>query len=1181
MTTQVDPALAAQIRNSDIINFVLDHFSKKSRRSFLEVLNNQRSRELQRSLLKGMRLTEKSIFESSVFRTRLLTGFEKGAGAAYLFVSLLHRHLEITITPKNTTAGEKNKHNGGTPDEEVSYGLLTVSLAYTHDILQDPKHRADRIADLEQLLNNMLADPYLETSAAAFNAYLLLEHAHEAKEPEPEPAPEPAAVPETQATPRRAGHSEALREAVAGAFGAAARPEASPVTVPVKAVNDAPDTVVRLEHSLHAVPNPPEAKPHGEAPVAAPSPAPAPEPAPEPVHETAAAPRAPEPEPEEPEEPLTDSFEIENELAFDKTPTAGCIRSLGYVRRAGRYTNLFLTANWDERIGLFIPSDLTAQFPRFGAVSLDSTSPLKLPEGAFYVLDWTQSMVYPRHNEYGELRSDFSQGISYRDALKSGRIRRMDETGGYVVVYPDLSAGSKPDFVEKIYVRFREEPSSECAADARRLHLAGVPVLLAAGDRLYGPVNLLEDSAHRAYVNFQLRSGPRLLKGFERPTAGSRHMTVVQNCVEDDVPVTVPVDVVFVSGLKRRVFDMLSDAVLLTRLSSSIAEGREERERMEEWADSHNEARELLTDNPLVSRERRRRIERLLKRVKADDEYFDSVIALLSKTIDRRIDDQSFFEEIVTRISKEPALIGRLESHRVVASRIENLRAVVSQLESRRETLDKEISSKLEQERREAQQAYKDLLEKNRRLEDECGKKREALSLMDDVDILTKQKDALQGKVDALEEKQRKFREEIDAVDEYVKQAVGRAHAYVFDGAIASKLLQAASDWENEAEETNFKARALTVSSLKRLTLTGKPLADYLVEKVRTYRDYDRDTILNFFILLTQNFLTVFSGEPGSGKTSICEILAYCLGLRTIGANPAVAQSGLWKKASDASRFLTVPVERGWTSKRDFIGYYNPLSKTFESTDARRRESFAQLDAENERGFTDIPFLMLLDEANLSPMEYYWGDFMRLCDSRTHTGETVCFGGAAAYSVPPSLRFAATINNDFTTENLSPRLLDRACIVRLPDPETCSIVVPDESDEQPIVSRAALERTFGARPLAADAEEIDSILEDIYTALRTGPGVSVSMRTRLAVRDYVSAGASVFSGDRETAYLTAIDFAVLERLLPRIDGNGADFRSELDKLQTILESTGLNRSRLELARIIERGDRSMGWYRYF
>ena len=88
MTTQVDPALAAQIRNSDIINFVLDHFSKKSRRSFLEVLNNQRSRELQRSLLKGMRLTEKSIFESSVFRTRLLTGFEKGAGAAYLFVSL-------------------------------------------------------------------------------------------------------------------------------------------------------------------------------------------------------------------------------------------------------------------------------------------------------------------------------------------------------------------------------------------------------------------------------------------------------------------------------------------------------------------------------------------------------------------------------------------------------------------------------------------------------------------------------------------------------------------------------------------------------------------------------------------------------------------------------------------------------------------------------------------------------------------------------------------------------------------------------------------------------------------------------------------------------------------------------------------------------------------------------------
>lgn len=33
------------------------------------------------------------------------------------------------------------------------------------------------------------------------------------------------------------------------------------------------------------------------------------------------------------------------------------------------------------------------------------------------------------------------------------------------------------------------------------------------------------------------------------------------------------------------------------------------------------------------------------------------------------------------------------------------------------------------------------------------------------------------------------------------------------------------------------------------------------------------------------------------------------------------------KKEYYTGRYVPVSVERGWTSKRDFIGYYNPLSK--------------------------------------------------------------------------------------------------------------------------------------------------------------------------------------------------------------------------------------------------------------
>ena len=77
---------------------------------------------------------------------------------------------------------------------------------------------------------------------------------------------------------------------------------------------------------------------------------------------------------------------------------------------------------------------------------------------------------------------------------------------------------------------------------------------------------------------------------------------------------------------------------------------------------------------------------------------------------------------------------------------------------------------------------------------------------------------------------------------------------------------------------------------------------------------------------MTQGFLTVFSGEPGSGKTSICNILGQVLGLNKVADCVDCTE----REKDSIRRFVSVSVERGWTSKRDFVGYYNPLSKTFD-----------------------------------------------------------------------------------------------------------------------------------------------------------------------------------------------------------------------------------------------------------
>lgn len=1205
------------ITASDLLNFALDHAPNKAKKEVGLYVKENLSKA---PMFKGVRTSSNTFLDGATFRNRIPTSFKNSMPSMSAFIKTLLRETHVQLL-----ADKKEKHEdpfkaAGEFAPETVYGitekLLTllkgkpeelaahVLLLFFDEFLEAdgkglsfsiPDERKDRLSEvLGVVLTALDSSEKSKAGAESFKAYVLARQPQSTQDKEASESPvEPKAKPAVAKTVRKTKTSTSAKSRVAKLVSDgfdAKKSNPATETLLTNAANTVSTETAPAEdtHKLRSKIKPSsiaaavsksnadsstasdkiQDTPLGEEPV---------------QNESAVEPPAftHDPEPEPTPYIAPDNFPIENEFNFDVQPARGKTRSLGYVRRSGKFTNLFLVANWSDTAKQFFQQDLTSTFPSYGAVSLDSAkAPLKLSEGSFFVFDWSEEIFLVRKNEYGTPRQDYRLGVDFEEVVSSGALRHLEEAGGYVVVYPDIKDDDELDLQGKVSIRFIQKADPDEEENRKLLHLNNVPVLLAVGNRLYGPLNLLEDSLHRPYVNLQLRSGSRVIKGFDRTSGEAPLLTVEESCMSDDWRVNVKVDVIFVNNLQRCAYDMLTDDGLLAKLSASIAETRTEREKLEQWAASQLETSELFCEDDRIRACRKNRIRSLLQRAETNDLYFDSVIALLSKTIDRRVNDQNFFDGIVKQLIDKPELRKRLESHRVVTTQLEHLREAVSQLETRRDTLQREITRTLEMERKQAQENNRTLLEDNRKLAKQCDERRAELGLIDDIEELEQQKSKLQSKVDDLSAQHSKISSEINAIDDHLKQAVQKAHAYAFDGAIASKLLQATSDWESDTEQTNFEGRARVVASLPRIELKGKALADALVADVQSYRAYDNNTILNFFILLTQNFLTVFSGEPGSGKTSICEILSYVLGLRSMHKLPAVAQSGLWKNPMAAQRFLTVPVERGWTSKRDFIGYYNPLSKTFESTDSRRREAFAELHAENQRGFDDIAFVMLLDEANLSPMEYYWGDFMRICDNRTHIGEYVSFGGEATYSVPDTLRFLATINNDFTTENLSPRLLDRANIVKLPEQDVRFSKQPDEREEHPIVSWHAMKDYFGPRTME-NADEVNALLEDIYAGFKNQLGISVSMRTRLAIQDYVSAGAVVFTGETEPAYRTAIDFAVVQRLMPRIDGNGKEYRERLEAMQSIFDGNGLDRSRTELAELIERGEKSMGWYRFF
>ena len=422
----------------------------------------------------------------------------------------------------------------------------------------------------------------------------------------------------------------------------------------------------------------------------------------------------------------------------------------------------------------------------------------------------------------------------------------------------------------------------------------------------------------------------------------------------------------------------------------------------------------------------------------------------------------------------------------------------------------------------------------------------------------------LQGTLGYLEERERELRQINRKLERQFEELLERKRQDIlFDGFIANKMLTAAANWEAQNLDEQYTSLIGEIRKIQPDPKSPADLKDYLCYMIGLVRpNYTEADILNIAICLTQNFLTVFYGEPGTGKTSICNIFADVLGLNKIAAAVNDAR---------ACRYVPVSVEKGWTSKRDFVGYYNPLSKTFDKNNRRIYDALRILNLEGDN--SALPFLILLDEANLSPMEFYWSDFMNLCDGLDQNS-TVNLGEDFIYKIPATLRFAATINHDHTTEVLSPRLVDRAWIITLPEIKNVP-VNEDKIDASAIeiISWQSLKNAFDPpNPSAKNFPDED--YRKIIDTLRKA-NITLSPRTSKAIWKYCTAAASFFDKN------TALDFAVAQKILPKIHGSDDDFKSWLVSFQKICADAKLYKSAQIVQKIIDRGDKNLGYFKFF
>ena len=195
-------------------------------------------------------------------------------------------------------------------------------------------------------------------------------------------------------------------------------------------------------------------------------------------------------------------------------------------------------------------------------------------------------------------------------------------------------------------------------------------------------------------------------------------------------------------------------------------------------------------------------------------------------------------------------------------------------------------------------------------------------------------------------------------------------------------------------------------------------LAQFIVDYARNSRlhlSYTVEDIATFIAGMGTTKLSILQGMSGTGKTSLPKIFSEAL----------------------YSRCDIVEVESSWRDKNELLGYYNEFSKTYTPKKFTQALYRAKLNP-------DVLTFIVLDEMNLSRIEYYFSDFLSLMENeadkrelqllnvgvfRKSYGKTIPYLGLTdghTLKIPSNVWFVGTANRDESTFEISDKVYDRA-----------------------------------------------------------------------------------------------------------------------------------------------------------
>ena len=187
---------------------------------------------------------------------------------------------------------------------------------------------------------------------------------------------------------------------------------------------------------------------------------------------------------------------------------------------------------------------------------------------------------------------------------------------------------------------------------------------------------------------------------------------------------------------------------------------------------------------------------------------------------------------------------------------------------------------------------------------------------------------------------------------------------------------------------------------------------NYAASKLKLY--YDEKMIKLFIASLASTKVVILQGISGTGKTS----LAYAWG-KFLNNDACVAS-----------------VQPSWKDRTELFGYFNEFTKKFNETELLKELYRA--------GYTDDVYTVILDEMNISRVEYYFAEMLSILEM-PNPDEWIIELVATKWKndpkkmingkikLPENTWYIGTINNDDSTFMVSDKVYDRAMPIDIND----------------------------------------------------------------------------------------------------------------------------------------------------